>query len=135
MLLRWVESNVSIFVLPNVGQTHPRTLLFWEGIFSIWEKDPRSCAVLLRPFSGRSRRKLIAFDGRICLAYTGKNAADLVRSARRARSSKYSSVRMAETFPRVVTGRKKTQARGSVYDGYEAFRIHGSHRQGCLCHV
>jgi len=36
--LRWVESNVSMFVLPNVGQTRPRTLLFWEGIFSIWEK-------------------------------------------------------------------------------------------------
>lgn len=40
MLLRWVESNVSMFVSPNVGQAHPRTLLFWERIFSTWEKRP-----------------------------------------------------------------------------------------------
>jgi hypothetical protein len=40
VLLRGVESNVSMVVLRNVGQTHPRALLFWERIFSIWEKGP-----------------------------------------------------------------------------------------------
>lgn len=77
MSLRWVESNESMSVLPNVGQTHPRTLLFWERIFSIWEKEPRSSAPFLRLSRGRFRREFIAFDGRISLAHAGKNPADL----------------------------------------------------------
>jgi hypothetical protein len=37
--------SLHMVVLRNVGQTHPRALLFWERIFSIWEKVP---AVALR---------------------------------------------------------------------------------------